>query len=86
MVQALTAEHTLEVAPIAFRVQYVRVLLLELAMPVVTTLLFHPPSGAGSLHADRTYVLAVQVIPVFAMLLLAPLLGRYFRRRRPAQT
>ena len=31
--------------------------------------------------SDVTYVLAVQVIRVFAMLLFAPLLGRWFRRR-----
>ena len=31
-------------------VQYLRVLLVLLAMPLVTTLLFHPPSGVGSLE------------------------------------
>jgi membrane AbrB-like protein len=36
-------------------------------------------AGSGS---DVTYVLAVQVIRVFAMLLFAPLLGRLLRRRR----
>jgi uncharacterized protein len=35
-------------------VQYLRVLLVLLAMPVVTTVFFHPPSGAGSLSAGRT--------------------------------
>jgi membrane AbrB-like protein len=35
-------------------VQYLRVLLVLVAMPVVTTLLFHPPSGAGTLTTNST--------------------------------
>src|SRR3954470_9511056 len=35
-------------------VQYLRVLLVLVAMPVVTTLLFHPRSGAGTLTAGST--------------------------------
>jgi membrane AbrB-like protein len=38
-------------------VQYLRVLLVLLAMPVVTTMLFHPPSGAGTLATGRTRLL-----------------------------
>jgi uncharacterized protein len=38
-------------------VQYLRVLLVLLAMPVVTTLLFHPPSGAGTLATGHTRLL-----------------------------
>ncbi len=34
--------------------QYLRVLLVLVAMPLVTTLLFHPPSGAGSLSDGPT--------------------------------
>ena len=37
-------------------------------------------AGSGS---DVTYVLSVQVIRVFAILLLAPLLARLLQRRRP---
>ena len=35
-------------------VQYLRVLMVLLAMPLVTTLLFHPPSGVGSLESGPT--------------------------------
>ncbi len=35
-------------------VQYLRVLLVLLAMPIVTTLIFHPPSGAGTLSTGPT--------------------------------
>jgi membrane AbrB-like protein len=35
-------------------VQYLRVLLVLLAMPIVTTLIFHPPSGAGALSTGPT--------------------------------
>jgi membrane AbrB-like protein len=35
-------------------VQYLRVLLVLLAMPVVTTLVFHPPGGAGTLPTGPT--------------------------------
>ena len=42
--------------------------------------LFAVLATAADSGSDVTYVLAVQVIRVFAMLLLAPLLGRWFRR------
>jgi uncharacterized protein len=35
-------------------VQYLRVLLVLLAMPLVTTVLFHPPTGAGTLSSGPT--------------------------------
>jgi uncharacterized protein len=35
-------------------VQYLRVLLVLLAMPIVTTLIFHPPSGAGTISTGPT--------------------------------
>ena len=44
--------------------------------------LFAVLATAADSGSDVTYVLAVQVIRVFAMLLLAPLLGRWFRRLR----
>jgi membrane AbrB-like protein len=44
--------------------------------------LFAVLATAADSGSDVTYVLAVQVIRVFAMLLLAPLLGRYLHRRR----
>jgi membrane AbrB-like protein len=43
--------------------------------------LFAVLATAADSGSDVTYVLAVQVIRVFAMLLFAPLLGRWFRRR-----
>jgi membrane AbrB-like protein len=43
--------------------------------------LFAVLATAADSGSDVTYVLAVQVIRVFAMLLLAPLLGRLLRRR-----
>ena len=43
--------------------------------------LFAVLATAADSDSDVTYVLAVQVIRVFAMLLFAPLLGRWFRRR-----
>jgi membrane AbrB-like protein len=42
--------------------------------------LFAVLATAADSGSDVTYVLAVQVIRVFAMLLFAPLLGRWFRR------
>jgi membrane AbrB-like protein len=44
--------------------------------------LFAVLATAADSGADVTYVLAVQVIRVFAMLLFAPLLGRWFSRGR----
>ena len=44
--------------------------------------LFAVLATAADSGSDVTYVLAVQVIRVFAMLLLAPLLGRWFSRGR----
>jgi len=44
--------------------------------------LFAVLATAADSGSDVTYVLAAQVIRVFAMLLLAPLLGRWFRRLR----
>ena len=44
--------------------------------------LFAVLATAADSGSDVTYVLAVQVIRVFAMLLVAPLLGRYFSRGR----
>ena len=44
--------------------------------------LFAVLATAADSGSDVTFVLAVQVIRVFAMLLLAPLLGRYLHRRR----
>ncbi len=43
--------------------------------------LFAVLATAADSGSDVTYVLAVQVIRVFAMLLMAPLLGRWLRRR-----
>jgi hypothetical protein len=43
--------------------------------------LFAVLATAAASGSDVTYVLAVQVIRVFAMLLLAPLLGRWLRRQ-----
>ncbi len=42
--------------------------------------LFAVLATAATSGSDVTYVLALQVIRVFAMLLFAPLLGRWFRR------
>jgi membrane AbrB-like protein len=44
--------------------------------------LFAVLATAADSGSDVTYVLAVQVIRVFAMLLFAPLLGRWFSRGR----
>ncbi len=70
-------------------VQYLRVLLVLLAMPVVTTLLFHPASGVGDLVdgptrwlPDLAFVglavslglLVQRVVPAPATALLAPML------------
>ncbi|VXB47988.1 AbrB family transcriptional regulator [Nocardioides sp. AX2bis] len=70
-------------------VQYLRVLVVLLTMPVVTALVFHPPSGGGTpgstdagLPADLTFVavslaaglLLARVVPVSTMSLLGPLL------------
>jgi membrane AbrB-like protein len=54
-------------------VQYLRVLLVLLAMPLVTTLLFSPPSGAGTLGTEGTRWgpdLAFTAVAVTAGLLL----------------
>jgi membrane AbrB-like protein len=70
-------------------VQYLRVLLVLLAMPVVTALLFHPATGVGTLAqpatrwgADLTFVavavgagmLLTRVVKAPAMALLGPML------------
>ncbi len=56
-------------------VQYLRVLLVLLAMPVVTTLLFHPPSGAGSLSPGHT-----RWLPDLAFVVLAVGIGLLLQR------
>lgn len=48
-------------------VQYLRVLLVLVAMPLVTTLLFHPPSGVGSLSDGPTRWLPDLVFVVVAV-------------------
>lgn len=70
-------------------VQYLRVLVVLLTMPVVTALVFHPPSGDGTpgeagagLPADLAFVatslvlglLVARLVPVSTMSLLGPLL------------
>jgi len=45
--------------------------------------LFAVLATAADSGSDVTYVLAAQVIRVFAMLLFAPVLGRFFRRPSP---
>ncbi len=70
-------------------VQYLRVLLVLMAMPVVTALLFHPPTGLGTLAqpttrwgADLTFVavavgagmLLTSVVRAPAMALLGPMM------------
>lgn len=56
-------------------VQYLRVLLVLLAMPIVTTVLFHPPSGAGSLPSQQT-----RWLPDLAFVVLAVGIGLLLQR------
>jgi membrane AbrB-like protein len=56
-------------------VQYLRVLLVLLAMPVVTSFVFHPPTGAGSLAGTQT-----RWLPDLTFVVLAVTIGLLLQR------
>ena len=56
-------------------VQYLRVLLVLLAMPLVTSFVFHPPSGAGSLAGSHT-----RWLPDLTFVVLAVAIGLLLQR------
>ena len=56
-------------------VQYLRVLLVLLAMPLVTGFVFHPPTGAGSLAGSHT-----RWLPDLTFVVLAVVIGLLLQR------
>ncbi|HET6627226.1 MAG TPA: AbrB family transcriptional regulator [Nocardioidaceae bacterium] len=60
-------------------VQYLRVLLVLLAMPLVTTVVFHPPTGRGVVEAGDPTWLPADVLYTVAAVVLGLVAARYAR-------